>query len=130
MTGVVDPGGNNVTPVDYQALFKVWHDGQMTIRVAYSLCGMTPGSEFEEYKNYLAMLPQGFGDEMLHFNGLGERITWAMNGVNGDAPDADKEKYYRIVRWAAQHGMTITMHWENDDNVDQLLTIFERVNKE
>lgn len=130
LTGVVDPGGNNVTPGDYQALFRVWRDGQLTIRVAYSLCGITPGSEFEEYKNYLAMLPMAFGDALLHFNGLGERITWSMNGIPGLASDSDREKYYQIVRWAAQRGMTITMHWGNDKNVDQLLSIFERVNKE
>ena len=130
LTGVVDPGGNNVLPEDYQALFKVWRDRELTIRVAYSLCGMTPGSEFEEYKNYLAMMPMGFGDEMLHFNGIGERITWAMNNVNGLASEADRRKYYDIVKWAADHGLTVTMHWGNDKNVDQLLTIWERVNKE
>jgi predicted amidohydrolase YtcJ len=130
LTGVVDPGGNNVTPESYQAVFKVWRDGQLTLRVAYSLCGMTPGSEFQEYKNYLAMLPMGFGDEMLRFNGIGERITWAMNGITGQAPQADLEKYYEIVRWAAQHNLTLTMHWANEKNVDQLLTVFERVNKE
>ena len=130
LTGVVDPGGNNVLPQDYQALFKVWRDGQLTIRMAYSLNGMTPGSEFEEYKNYLAMMPMGFGDDMLHFNGIGERITWAMNGINGLASEADRQKYYDIVKWAANRGMTVTMHWGSDKNVDQLLTIFERVNKD
>ena len=130
ITGVVDPGGNNVTPESYQALFKVWRDGQLTVRVAYSLCGMTDGAEFEEYKNYLALLPNGFGDDMLRFNGLGERITYAMNGVNGKPPDAAKAKYYDIVRWAAQRGLTITMHWNSDANVDELLGIWERVNRE
>jgi predicted amidohydrolase YtcJ len=130
LTGVVDPGGNNVTPREYQALFKVWRDRQLTLRVAYSLCGMTDGSEFDEYKNYLAMMPQGFGDDMLRFNGLGERITWKMNGINGKPPEADKAKYYEIVRWAAERGMTITMHWNSDRNVDELLGIWERVNQE
>jgi len=130
LTGVVDPGGNNVTPREYQALFKVWHDGDLTLRVAYSLCGMTDGSEFAEYQNYLAMMPQGFGDDMLHFNGIGERITWAMNGINGTPPEADKAKYYEIVRWAAQRGVSVTMHWNTDANVDHLLGIWERVNKE
>ena len=130
LTGVVDPGGNNVTPAEYQALFKVWRDGQLTLRVAYSLCGMTPGSEFEEYKNYLAMMPQGFGNEMLRFNGIGERITWAMNGINGKPADQDKEKYYQIVRWAAERGLTVTMHWNTEKNIDELLGIFERVNGE
>jgi predicted amidohydrolase YtcJ len=130
LTGVVDPGGNNVLPEDYQALFKVWRDGQLTIRMAYSLNGMTPGSEFEEYKHYLAMMPMGFGDDMLHFNGIGERITWAMNGINGLASEADRQKYHDIVKWAADRGMTVTMHWGSDKNVDQVLTIFERVNKD
>jgi predicted amidohydrolase YtcJ len=130
MTGVVDPGGNNVTPNEYQGLFKVWRDGDLTIRVAYSLCGMTDGSEFEEYKNYLAIMPQGFGDDMLHFNGIGERITWAMNGVSGKRPEQDKEKYYQIVRWAASRGLGVTMHWNADENVDELLGIWERVNRE
>jgi predicted amidohydrolase YtcJ len=130
ITGVVDPGGNNVTPESYQALFKVWRDGQLTVRVAYSLCGMTDGREFEEYQNYLALLPNGFGDDMLKFNGLGERITYAMNGINGTPSEAVKAKYYDIVRWAAERRLTVTMHWNGDANVNELLTIWERVNRE
>ncbi len=67
---------------------------------------------------------------MLRFNGIGERITWAMNGINGIPPDADKEKYYAIVRWAAERRLTVTMHWNSEANVDQLLGIWERVNRE
>jgi predicted amidohydrolase YtcJ len=127
MTGVVDPGGNNLSADDYQALFKVWRDQQMTVRVAYALCGQTPGKEFDELRSLTAMLPMGFGDEMLRFNGIGERITIAMN--NNDQPaEADKEAYFRLVLWAAQRGMTLTMHWNRDASVDQLLSIFERVN--
>ncbi len=130
LTGVVDPGGNNVTPREYQALFKVWRDGGLTLRVAYSLCGMTDGREFEEYQNYLAIMPQGFGDDMLRFNGIGERITWAMNGIDGKPSDEARAKYYEIVRWAASRGLTLTMHWNGEGNVDELLGVFERVNAE
>src|SRR5262249_32196029 len=70
LTGVVDPGGNNLAPDDYQALFSVWRQRQMTVRVAYALCGQTPGSEFEELQAWTALLPMGFGDDMLRFNGL------------------------------------------------------------
>ena len=129
LTGVGDPGGNNLNPENYQVVFKVWRQHQLTIRVAYSLCGPTPGKEFEELKSLTQMLPQGFGDDMLKFNGLGERITWGMN--NNDHPTAeDKEKYYQIVRWAAQSGMPVTMHWPNDKMADTLLSIYERVNSE
>ncbi len=129
LTGVVDPGGNNLTAPDYEALFKVWRDKAMTVRVAYTLNGQTPGKEFEELRDLTGLLPMGFGDDMLRFNGLGERITVAMN--NNNAPSqADKDAYYRIVRWAADRGMSLTMHWGNDASVDHLLSIFERVNSE
>jgi len=129
LTGVVDPGGNNLLPSDYQALFQVWRQGQMTLRVAYSLCGNNAGAEFEEFKNLTQLLPMGFGDGMLKFNGLGERITAAMN--NNNRPSAtDKEKYAQIAKWAAERGMSLTMHWANDASVNQLLDIFESVNKE
>jgi predicted amidohydrolase YtcJ len=129
LTGVVDPGGNNMTPESYQALFKVWRRGELTVRVAYSLCGMTPGKEFEEYKSLTQMLPMGFGDSMLRFNGIGERITWAMNN-NNQPSEADREKYYEIARWGAGRGMALTMHWPRNDSVSLLLDIFERVNQE
>jgi predicted amidohydrolase YtcJ len=129
LTGVVDPGGNNLAPDDYEAVFKVWRQGAMTVRVAYSLCGQTPGRERDELKDLTRLLPMGFGDEMLRFNGIGERITAAMN--NNDRPtEAQKEEYYQIIKWAAGRGMTLTMHWPRDASVGQLLDIFERVNRE
>ena len=129
VTGVVDPGGNNLNPENYQVIFKVWRQGQLTIRVAYSLCGPTAGKEFEELKSLTQMLPQGFGDGMLKFNGIGERVTWAMNN-NDHSTTEDREKFYEILRWAAQRGMPVTMHWPNDESADALLSIYERVNAE
>jgi hypothetical protein len=129
LTGVYDPGGNNLLPEDYRAVFKVWRQGEMTVRVSYTLCGDPPGGEFEEIKNLAALLPQGFGDDMLRFGGLGERITAAMNN-NNRPTEAETAKYYEIVKWAADRGLTLTMHWNNDASVGQLLDIFERVNRE
>jgi predicted amidohydrolase YtcJ len=126
---VGDPGGNNLPPSEYQPLFKVWRDGQMTVRVTYNLNGQTAGSEIEEFQSLTRLLPQGFGDDMLRFNGIGERVTFAMN--NNDSPsEADKANYYQIARWAAERGMALTMHWNNNASVDHLLTLFERLDKE
>ena len=129
LTGVGDPGGNNLPPTDYQALFRVWQQRQMTVRVTYSLNGQTSGSEIEEFQSLTRLLPAGFGDEMLRFSGLGERVTWAMN--NNDKPgDAEKASYYQIAKWAAERGLSLTMHWNNNASVDQLLTLFEQLNKD
>jgi predicted amidohydrolase YtcJ len=129
MTGAMDPGGNNLTPADYAAVQDVWRRGEMTIRVAYSLNGQTSGREFDDYKSLLSLVPMRFGDSSLRFVGLGERLTEAMNN-NPRPSDADKDKYFEIARWAAQRGYGLTMHWGPDATVDQLLTLFERVNKE
>jgi predicted amidohydrolase YtcJ len=129
MTGAGDPGGNNLMANDYQALFTVWREKAMTVRVTYTLNGQTPGKEFDELRGLTELLPMGFGDDMLRFNGLGERITVGMN--NNNAPSQEqKDAYYRIVKWAAERGMSLTMHWGSDASVDHLLSIFERVNKE
>ncbi len=129
LTGVVDPGGNNLFPPDYEALFDVWRRGELTVRVAYSLNGQTAGDELAELRSLTALLPMGFGDDRLHFNGLGERITYAMN--NNPEPTVEhKERYYEIVRWAAERGLGVTMHWGPDGTVAHLLEIFERVNRD
>jgi predicted amidohydrolase YtcJ len=126
MTGVVDPMGNNMSPREYQALFQVWRDRQLTVRVAYSL---SPWTDFKELQTTIQMLPMGFGDDMLHFNGLGENITSGM--YNNDHPtEAQKQEYYEIVRWAAERGLPVTQHWSRDASVGELLAVFERVNKD
>lgn len=129
MTGVSDPCGNNVTPATYDAINKVWHDRQLTVRVAYSICGFNPPHEFEEYQKYLGLMPMGYGDDMMHFNGIGEQVVWAVNNVVKPNP-ADLERLYQITKWAAQRGYSLTIHCSTDAAVDALLTVFERVNSE
>jgi predicted amidohydrolase YtcJ len=129
ITGVIDPGGNNLLPGDYAALFEVWRRRQMTVRVAYALNGQTAGAELDELKRLTMLLPMGFGDDMLRFNGIGERITIALNN-NPKPNDAETEQYLAIAKWAASRGMSLTMHWGSEAGVDRLLDIFERVNRE
>ena len=90
LTGAVDPGGNNLAPADYAALLDVWRRGEMTVRVRYSLNGQTRGKELDEFKAWTGLLPMGFGDEWLHFIGLGERVTEAMN--NNPSPERRRQR--------------------------------------
>src|SRR3954465_9681813 len=129
VTGIVDPGGFSIYPSHYAALQKLWRDKSLSVRVAYSLFAQNVGAEFEEYKSLTPFLPMGFGDDMLRFNGLGERITGAM--YNNNAPDAAaKDKFREIIRWAAKQGLTVTIHWQEDKSVHHLLDLYEEVNKE
>jgi predicted amidohydrolase YtcJ len=129
VTGVSDPCGFNVTPETYNAIHKVWRDRQLTVRVAYTICGFNPPHEVEEYQKVLGLMPMGFGDEMMHFNGIGEQIVWAINNV--EKPNAaDLERFYQIVKWAAERGYGLTFHCNTDAAVDPILKVFERLDRE
>jgi predicted amidohydrolase YtcJ len=129
ITGVLDPGGYNMPIEAYEALFQVWRDRALTIRVTYSLCAPRRDHELADFETLTAMLPMGFGDDWLRFNGIGENVTWGM--YNNDAPSqAQKEQLYRVLRWAAPRGLTATFHWHNNRSVPHLLDVLERVNRE
>ena len=101
LTGVGDPGGNNLVPGDYAALFEVWRRRELTVRVSYTLGAQAPPAEFANYKALTTLLPMGFGDDWLRFNGIGERVTFGM--YNNDAPtEKDKDELYAIAKWAAE----------------------------
>ncbi len=129
LTSVIDPGGYNLSIPDYQPLFKVWRDGALTIRVRYSLCAPRRDHELEDFKDLTQVLPMGFGDDWLRFNGIGENVTWGF--YNNDHPaETQKEQLYLVLRWAVSRAMSVTFHWHNNKSVYHLLDALERVNRE
>jgi predicted amidohydrolase YtcJ len=126
VTGIVDGGGVSMYPANYQAVFKLWHDRQLTLRVAYHLCAPKPGSELADLQNLTQLLPPGFGDEMLHFNGPGEILIWA-DWTDGDITPDGKAKLAELLRWAASKSYTIQLHWNPDRTVHDLLDVVEDI---
>ncbi len=128
VTGLMDPGGFNMSPSEYQALFKVWRDGDLSVRINFSYFAQKKGQELAEFKELTQLLSQGLGDDMLRFNGIGERVTFNM--YNNDQPtQADKDAYFEVALWAAQNGLSLTQHWQNGATVHHLLDVMERVNE-
>jgi len=129
LTGILDPGGYNLPISDYQPLLTLWREHGLTIRVRYSVCAPRRGHELGDFKALTQVLPMGFGDEWLRFNGIGENVTWGM--YNNDTPtDAQKDELAEVLRWAAGQGLAATFHWPNNDAVHHLLYVLERVNAE
>jgi predicted amidohydrolase YtcJ len=129
LTGVIDPGGHNLDAEDYAALFRLWRERSLPLRVVYSISAPRPGKELEDFVAATRFLPMGTGDDWLRFNGIGECVTWGM--YNNETPDeADKAEFYRVALWAAKQGMTLTVHWNNDGSVHHLLDVLEQVNRE
>jgi predicted amidohydrolase YtcJ len=126
ITGIVDGGGVSMYPANYQAVFKLWHDKQLTVRVAYHLCAPKPGSELADLQNLTQLLPPGFGDAMLHFNGPGEILIWA-DWTDGDITPDGKAKLAELLRWAASKSYTIQLHWNPNRTVHDLLDVVEDI---
>jgi hypothetical protein len=129
ITGINDGGGVSMYPSSYQAVFKLWRDKQLSVRVAYHLCSPKPGSELADQQNLTQLLPQGFGDDMLHFNGPGEILIWA-DWTDGDITADGKAKLADLLRWAASKGYSIQLHWNPDRTVHDLLDVVEDINKD
>jgi predicted amidohydrolase YtcJ len=126
ITGIVDGGGVSMYPSSYQAVFKLWRDKQLTVRVAYHLCSPKPGSELADQQNLTQLLPPGFGDPMLHFNGPGEILIWA-DWTDGDITPDGKARLAELLRWAASKSYTIQLHWNPDRTVHDLLDVVEDI---
>jgi predicted amidohydrolase YtcJ len=129
ITGLVDGGGVSVYPSTYQAVFKLWQDKELTVRIAYHLCSPKPGTELADQQNLTQLLPPGFGDPMLHFNGPGEILIWA-DWTDGDITPDGKAKLAELLRWAASRRYTIQLHWNPDRTVHDLLDVVEDINKD
>ena len=126
LTGIADPGGYNLPVAAYQPLFQVWQDGVLTLRVRYSICAPRPGHELADLQELTRLLPMGFGDGWLRFNGIGENVAWGM--YDNDAPSpVQKDELAEVLRWAASRGLAATFHWTDDRSVHHLLEVLERV---
>lgn len=129
ITGVMDPGGYNLAPSAYRPIQQVWREGRLTVRVNFSLSAPARGQELQDFQALTALLPMGWGDGLLRFNGIGENVTWGM--YNNESPQThDQAELHRVLQWAAQQGFGATFHWNNNDTVHHLLDVLERVNLE
>ncbi len=129
VTGVIDPGGHNLAPEDYETLFQLWRADGLTVRVVYSICAPRPGSELADLQTLTRFVPMGMGDAMLRFNGIGERVTWGLYNNDDTPTDAQKDAFYQVARWAAERGMALTVHWNNDRSAHHLLDVLARVDR-
>ena len=59
LTGVIDPGGHNLAPEDYTALFRLWREKELPLRVVYSIFAPRPGKELEDFQAYTQIPADG-----------------------------------------------------------------------
>lgn len=127
VTGFVDHGAGDVT--NYAVLHQLWREKALSLRVAYHLTAPKGAEVLSGYQQALSQVPYRKGDDWLRFNGIGESVTAAMN--NNNAPDAKVQaEFYDTIRWAAEQGLAVSVHWIDSASVGVLLDLFDRVDRE
>ena len=135
MTGVNDVTGGGMFPVHYRPVQTLWRKGEMTVRVAFHFQSNARGHELENFKQFAEFTPQGFGDDMLRFRGIGEALTQGMYdgstvGLIFNPTDKDKEEFCTAAKWAAEQGMTVHQHAATNNAAAMILDCFEKINRE
>ena len=135
LTGVIDPSGMGMPPPNYRPLFEVWRRGGLTLRVAFHVGPQTSGAELEELKSMAQLLPQGFGDDMLHFNGFGEALILGLTDgprtlLEYSPSDEARAALPETLGWIAEGGYTAKIHASSDLAARTFLDVIEVVNEE
>jgi len=134
ITGILDGGGSDLVPAQYEPLFALWRRDGLTLRVRYEITSPNPGTELSDLKNLTQLLPPRFGDEWLRFNGPGEIVIWGMHDGSATAnpftpsPQA-KAALLEFANWAALKGHSLHIHASQNSSAKHILDVFERVNK-
>jgi predicted amidohydrolase YtcJ len=134
LTGLVDPGGFQMTARRYDALFDVWRRGDLHMRMRLFLSAVDAGQEVGELTGWLEHGQSRFGDDMLQIIGLGEVVHFGCHDFEGLEPfeiteDACRE-FEEISRRAARRGWPVHVHAVLDSTIDRILDAWEKVDAE
>jgi predicted amidohydrolase YtcJ len=88
LTSVIDAGGGGQNyPDNYAAIAKLAADGQMTLRIGYTLFAQAPGKELDNYTAWSKLVKYGQGNDYYRMVGTGEYILYAAGDVANFAKD-------------------------------------------
>lgn len=137
VTSVSDAGGGGQNyPDDYAVVKKLADEGQLTLRIAYSLFAQKPGEELNDYTRWLGMTRPGAGSDLLKVNGAGENLVWsAADFENFLQPRPDlaprmEAELESVVQTLAASNWPWRIHATYDESIGRFLDIFERVHRE
>jgi predicted amidohydrolase YtcJ len=137
VTSVADAGGGwQNFPEDYGVIQQLARNGELTLRIAYSLFAQKAGSELSDYIRWIGMTKPGEGDDMLRVAGAGENLVWsAADFENFLQPRPDlrpvmEAELEAVIRALVAARWPFRIHATYDETIDRFLGVFERVNRE
>ncbi len=129
LTGVIDPGGYNLSLDSYSSIIQLNDEKKLKLRVRYHICAPRYGTELEDFSSIIFKSKLVINTSKLKFNGIGENVTWSMYN-NDDPSDKQKEYLLNLLLWAGSNNLPVTLHWNNDLSVKHLLEVLERVDSQ
>lgn len=137
VTSVSDAGGGwQNYPEDYAVIQQLAKNGEMTLRIAYSLFAQNAGGELADYTRWIGMTKPGEGDDMLRVAGAGENlVASAADFENFLQPRPDlkpvmEEQLEGVVRALVTARWPFRIHATYDETIERFLNVFEKVNRD
>jgi predicted amidohydrolase YtcJ len=137
VTSVSDAGGGwQNFPEDYGVIRQLAQNGQLTLRMAYSLFAQKAGAELADYTRWMAMTRPGEGDDMLRVYGAGENLVWSgADFENFLQPRPDlrpvmESELEAVLRALVAARWPFRIHATYDETIERFLNVLERVNRD
>ena len=138
VTSVIDAGGGGQNyPDNYAAIAKLAADGQMTLRIGYTLFAQGPGKELDNYTAWSKLVKYGQGNDFYRMIGAGEYILYQAGDVANFAkdypvppPGVMEKNFSAVVKFIVAQGWPFRQHTSFDASASRVLDVLEQVNKE
>ncbi len=132
-----NPTGGQNYPDNYAAIAKLAADGQMTLRIGYTLFAQAPGKELENYTAWAKLVKIGQGNDYYRMIGTGEYILYAAGDVANFAKDYPvppagvmEKNLSAVVKFIVGQGWPFRQHTTFDASASRVLDVLEQVNRE
>jgi predicted amidohydrolase YtcJ len=138
VTSVIDAGGGGQNyPDNYAAIAKLAADGQMTLRIGYTLFAQAPGKELDNYTAWSKLVKYGQGNDWYRMIGTGEYILYQAGDVANFAkdypvppPGVMEKNFSAVVKFIVAQGWPFRQHTSFDASASRVLDVLEQVNRE
>ena len=137
VTSVSDAGGGwQNYPEDYAVIRQLAQNGQLTLRIAYSLFAQKAGSELADYTRWIGMTKPGEGDDLLRVAGAGENLVWSAGDFENflqprpDLKPVMEAELEGVIRALVSARWPFRIHATYDETIERFLNVFERVNRD
>jgi predicted amidohydrolase YtcJ len=111
-------------------------NGELTLRIAYSLFAQKPGEELADYTRWIGMTRPGEGDAMLSVAGAGENLVWSGSDFENflqprpELRPVLEGELEAVIRALVAARWPFRIHATYDETIGRFLDVFERVNRD